>query len=72
MFQNVAGDIFTFKTEVCFSLLKDFTGFNFTSFAGNWFIEVGRSAAGTFVSISKKGSAYSTVHSARSDKQTPV
>jgi hypothetical protein len=64
MFQIIAREISAFKTKLCTAFLENFAGLDFTSHAGDRFIGVRCSAAGTFIFLSQISHANAAVHSA--------
>lgn len=68
MFQIVAGRIVTSKTKLYFTLLNNFTVFDFTSNNGNGFIGICCPATRAFISFSQIGHANAAVHSTRRDE----
>jgi len=69
MFQIVAWEISAFKTKLCTVFEKNFAILDFTSNAGDWFIDIHPSATGTFIIFSQIGHTNAAVHTAGSYKR---
>jgi hypothetical protein len=69
MAQNVARKFLTFKTNPCFSFLKNFAVFDFTSSTSNGFMGICSPATETFILFSQISHANTTIHSAGCDKR---
>jgi hypothetical protein len=68
VFQIFAGKIVTPKTELYFTLLNNFTIYDFTSHNGNGFTGICCPATGALIFFSQISQANATVHTTGSDQ----